>query len=194
MGTEWTFIDIIILIIIFISSILAMLRGFTREILAIFSWVAAISVAFFAWISDYTRNFSTDLIQPDWLAYTVLVGIIFIISLIISSFIASRLSKLILRSGIGSLDRILGLLFGGIRGYVLILAVYSLFTWAIPEDYPEQLKKSKSQPMLEASKNIIISNLLIDPSKVIDKLTLDIESIEDKINPNIDIPEEIEGN
>ena len=193
MGTELTFIDIIILIIIFISSILAMLRGFTREILAIFSWITALSVAFFAWVSDYTRNFATDLIKPDWLAYTILVGTIFIIALIISSFIASRLSKLILRSGIGSVDRILGLLFGATRGYILILAVYSLFTWAIPENYPDQLKKSKFQPVLESSQNIIKSNFLINPSKVIDKLTLDIENIEEKINPNVDPSEVIEG-
>jgi hypothetical protein len=69
-----------------------------------------------------------------------------------------------------------------------------LFTWAIPENYPEQLKKSKFQPMLESSKNIIKSNLLINPSKVIDKLSFDIETIEEKINPTIDPPEVIEGN
>jgi len=194
MGTELTFIDIIILIIIFISSILAMLRGFTREILAIFSWITALAAAYFAYKFDYTRNFVTDLIKPDWLAYIILVGIIFIITLIISSFIGSRLSKVILRSGIGSVDRILGLLFGAIRGYALILAVYSLFTWAIPENYPELLKKSKFQPILESSKNIIKSNLLNVPSKVIDKITLDIENIEEKINPSIDPPEVIEGN
>ena len=98
-----SFFDTILLLLLFLSSFFAMLRGFTRETLSILSWFIAAMASFIAYTNDQSRSFASGILQPDWLAYSLLVGIVFIVALIISAFISSKISKLVLKSNIGVL-------------------------------------------------------------------------------------------
>jgi membrane protein required for colicin V production len=157
-----------------------MLRGFTRETLSILSWVFATLASFIAYTNDQSRNFAEGLLQPDWLAYSILVGITFIVTLIVSAFISSKISKLVLKSNIGILDRIFGIFFGFIRGYFIIMLLFLAMTWLFDNNEPKWLKNSIFHDHLNDTKDRIFSYLPENPSQLIQIINFD--SIEENAN------------
>lgn len=182
-----SFFDTILLLLIFLSSFFAMLRGFTRETLSILSWFIAAIASFIAYTNDQLRSFVSNILQPDWLAYSLLVGIVFILALIISAFISSKVSKLVLKSNIGILDRIFGVIFGFIRGYLIIMLLFIGLTWLFEPNEPDWLSKSIFYEHLESSKDKIYSYLPDNPSAIMENINF--ENIEEKLNLNsIEVP------
>jgi len=182
-----SFFDTILLLLIFLSSFFAMLRGFTRETLSILSWFIAAVASFIAYTNDQSRSFVSNILQPDWLAYSLLVGVVFILALIISAFISSKLSKLVLKSNIGILDRIFGIFFGFTRGYLIIMLLFIGLTWLFEPNEPDWLSKSIFYEHLESSKNKIYSYLPDNPSAIMDNINF--KNIEEKLNlNNIEVP------
>jgi len=164
-----TWLDIIVLAFMLISGLLAMARGFSREVLSILSWVAAAAAALilFPRFQDQAR----EVITPTWLADIVLVVGIFVAVLIIVSFITIRTADRILDSRIGALDRSLGFLFGLARGLVLVVIGYLFFAWLVPaEDHPEWIREAKTMPLLDRTGAIILSVLPDDPEAMLSRI------------------------
>ena len=171
MDAPFTALDVIVFVIVLLSGILAMLRGFTREVLSILSWVVALGAAVFAYLNADLRGQMRGLVQPDWLADAVLVGTTFIVVLIIISFITVRLTDFILDSRVGAIDRTLGLLFGVARGLVLVAVAYLFFAWLVPsKQQPSWVLNAQARPYMEESRDILLSFLPEDPSDLIDRL------------------------
>ena len=164
-----------------------MLRGFTRETLSILSWFIAAMASFIAYTNDQSRSFASGILQPDWLAYSLLVGVVFVIALIISAFISSKISKFVLKSNIGILDRIFGICFGFIRGYLIIMLLFIGMTWLFEPNEPDWLSKSIFYDHLESSKEKIYSYLPENPGEIMDNINF--ENLEEKLNlNNIEVP------
>ena len=144
-----SYLDLGVVAIVLISAILAMLRGFTREVLAIASWILAAVAAF------YLRDFVTPFVKPyiskePW-ATIVAATAIFFVALIIVSIITVNLSDAILDSKVGALDRSLGFLFGVARGFVLCVIAYVFFSMLDPlEKQPVWMREAKSRPLLQS--------------------------------------------
>ncbi|MEL6946385.1 MAG: CvpA family protein, partial [Pseudomonadota bacterium] len=113
-----TLLDGILLVIVLISAILAMIRGFSREVLSIFSWVVAgvAALYFFQPLTPTTQSLAPDLFSNTLLANGVTALAIFLVALIIVSYLTMLLADKIGDSRIGVLDRTLGFLFGAARG------------------------------------------------------------------------------
>ena len=109
-----TILDLILLAVMLISGLLAMVRGFMREILSIAAWGAAALVTLYA----YSKLLPTakTYFNNDTVASIVVVAGVFVATLIVVSIITVRISDMILDSRIGALDRTLGFLFGLARG------------------------------------------------------------------------------
>ena len=141
-----TVLDLIVVVVILISAILAMVRGFIREVLSVASWVAAAAAAFFLYPS--LEPLVAPYIGSDTVAKIVAAGIIFLITLIIASFITMKISDFVIDSRVGAIDRAFGFIFGAVRG-VLILAVALLFfNWLAPNP-PAWIADARTKPMLE---------------------------------------------
>jgi membrane protein required for colicin V production len=125
MQTIPTFLDIGLLAIMLVSGLLAMVRGFMREILSIAAWGAAALASLYAYNSKLLP-WAQDTLKNDTLAKIAVVLGAFIVTLIVVSIITTRLSDKVLDSRIGALDRTLGFLFGLARG-LLIVAVALIF-------------------------------------------------------------------
>lgn len=161
--------DVILLAIALLSGLLAMLRGFTREVLSILSWVLAALAAF--WIYPIMRDQVREFVQPDWLADIVLVGGAFIVVLISVSVLTVRLTDMILDSPVGGIDRTLGFVFGFARGVVLVVVAYLFFAWLVPtKQQPEWVKNAQSLPFMVETGDFLMSFLPADPADLIDKL------------------------
>ncbi len=105
-----TILDLVLLGVMLISGLLAMVRGFMREILSIAAWGAAALVTLYAF-SKLLPTAKTYF-NNDTVATVVVVAGTFIGTLIVVSVITVRISDMILDSRIGALDRTLGFLFG----------------------------------------------------------------------------------
>ena len=130
-----TYLDAGLLAVCFISGLLAMYRGFAREMLSIVSWaVAAAAVLYFV---IFHKPFAQDMAQQMGtkvpVAQIVVGAVIFLIVLIIVHLITARLSDTILDSRIGMIDRVLGFLFGVLRGFILIVIPYMFYEAFFPD-------------------------------------------------------------
>ena len=161
-----TLLDLILLVVMLISGLLAMIRGFIREFLSITAWALAAVAAIYAFtklLPPLKPSFGNDLV-----ATAVVVGGAFLLTLLIVSVITVRISDMILDSRIGALDRTLGFVFGLARGLVIVVVAYLFFTWLVPDrTQPEWVLNAKSRVVLQGTGQWLMSMLPDDPESTI---------------------------
>ena len=143
-----TIFDGIVIGVTLFSAVLAMVRGFSREVLSIASWVGSVAAAYYLYplLVPYAQNYTTD----DRIAIAASAGIIFIVALILISFITSRIADFIIDSRIGALDRTLGFLFGAARGILLLVVAVAFWNWLVDvRSQPDWVRQAKSKPFLD---------------------------------------------
>jgi membrane protein required for colicin V production len=146
-------LDIALIVVMLISGLLAMVRGFMREVLSITAWVLAAGATLYAFPK----------LQPFALSYfggstvvasIAVVGGVFLVTLLIVSVLTIRVSDMVLDSRVGALDRTLGFLFGLGRGFIVVLVAFIFFTWLVAErSQPDWIKNAKSLTVLEKAKD-----------------------------------------
>ena len=160
MPISW--LDIILIVIMLVSGFLAMVRGFTREVLSIFSWaMAAVAALYFT--PRYSSLLAPYIDNPS-IAQIVFAAGVFLVTLIIVSLITFRISDKVLDSRVGALDRTLGFIFGLARGFLLVAIVFILFT-ALARDQPEWVRNARSYAILQRTQVAIESLLPMHPEQ-----------------------------
>jgi membrane protein required for colicin V production len=140
--------DGIVLGVALFSAVLAMVRGFSREVLSVVSWVGSAYAAYklYPLGLPYAKNF----IAEDKFAIIASAAAIFLIALIVISFITMRIADMIIDSRIGALDRTLGFIFGAARGILIIVVAVQFFNeWVPVEKHPAWIRDAKSKPFLD---------------------------------------------
>jgi len=118
--------DWILIAIIVISSVFGLLRGFVKELLSLACWVAAFFVA--RLFSFKLSNFMIDWIdQPQFRVIAAFV-ILFAITLVVGALINNVFSRLVSATGLTSTDRLFGMVFGIVRGGLLVIVMVSLLS------------------------------------------------------------------
>jgi membrane protein required for colicin V production len=146
-----TILDLSVIGIVLISALLAMLRGFTREVLAIASWALA-ALAAYAFYPMALPYASQVMPGNKTVAIAIAAGGIFLATLIVAYFLTAKLSDIILDSRIGALDRTLGFLFGAVRGFLLVVIAFVFMDWLIKKDQrPTWMREAKTLNLLESS-------------------------------------------
>ncbi|ABD87837.1 CvpA family protein [Rhodopseudomonas palustris] len=161
-----TILDLVLLAVMLISGLLAMVRGFMREILSIAAWGAAALVTLYAYqklLPTAKTYFSSDTV-----ASAVVIAGVFIGTLVIVSIITVRISDMILDSRIGALDRTLGFLFGLARGLLIVVVAYQFFIWLVPDKQrPDWVTAAKSRTVLQGTGDWLMALLPDDPENTI---------------------------
>ncbi len=154
-----TYLDAGLIAIAFISGLLAMYRGLTRELLSIVSWIiAALATLYF--VLNY-RQVAEDMAQqmsaPVTVAQIAIGAVIFLIVLIVVHLITSRISDAMLDSRVGMVDRILGFIFGAARGFLLVVIPYMFYAAFFPDEsthFP-WVRDAQSLPYIKSTGNSI---------------------------------------
>jgi membrane protein required for colicin V production len=143
-----TWLDILLLGVMLVSGLLAMIRGFMREILSITAWGAAAAATLLLYnklLPIAKANISSDLVATG-----AVIGGVFLLTLLIVSIITVKISDMILDSRVGALDRTLGFLFGLGRGLIIVVVAFLFFAWLVPAGkQPEGVRNAKSRVVLE---------------------------------------------
>ena len=164
-----TLLDVLLIIIMLVSAFLALMRGFTREVLSIASWAAAAVAALLAYGSNLRFTVRTEFSQPI-IGDAILVLGTFLLTLLIVGMITARISDAILDSRIGALDRSAGFLFGLFRGLVIVVIGYLFFNWLVQEDkQPAWVREARALPVLKSTGDWIKAQLPSDPEEAFSK-------------------------
>lgn len=145
-----TLLDVIVIAVMLLSALLAMVRGFTREVLSVVSWIAAAAATFYFFPMLQPWMHEQISIEPRIIVDVITGAVIFIGTLILVSLVTIRISDLVLDSRIGPLDRSLGFIYGAARGFVLAVIAFLFFGWLVPErSQPVWAQNAKSRVLLE---------------------------------------------
>jgi len=150
-----TLLDFILIAIMLLSGLLALMRGFTREVLSLVAWGLAAVAAYFAirqegllaWVSANVPYVA----EPPLNKIAVGAGT-FVVVLIILSIISVKVSDFVVDSAVGAFDRTLGSLFGVARGFVFVVIAYLFYGWLLPVDKQEPwVRNAYSLPMIKSA-------------------------------------------
>lgn len=146
--------DIVIILVVVLSGLLALARGFVKEVLGVAGWVGAAFATLYLFrpLSPYFRGF----IAIPWLADVAAGVVIFIVSLVVLSAFSHAIALRIHQSQFSALDKSLGLVFGLLRGAVVICIVYLFVAAVVPaEEYPPWVRQARTMPLVERGAQLI---------------------------------------
>ena len=148
-------VDLIYIIITFLSLIKCYKKGFVLSILSMAKWLLAyvITLIIFPRVKPYLK----DIIDNEYVLDIGLGITIFIIVIFLVLMVNKGISKAVSYSGIGSLDTVFGFFFGFVRAYIISLFIFSGIHIVYNYDkWPINLNKSYIFPYLEKGSNYLL--------------------------------------
>jgi len=174
--------DWFILIVLIASGIIAFARGFTKEFLSLFLWIAA----FIAAISlEYLATPKiNEFIGNEEISKIISYIVVFIIFIFIGGIVIKFISKLIKWSGASGFDRFLGVLFGLIRGLIVLFVIFLLLPSGLKTT--DLINNSKITPIIQKYAPEIEEYFrdLIDNRNVVEEALDIIEPIQNELIPD----------
>jgi len=127
-GVNW--FDVIFGIITIYCMIQCFSKGFSLSLISFMKWIFSTIITivlvpkFQPWVSDY--------IESEFVNNIGLGLIIFVCTLFIIIVAGKALSRAVTWTGVGSIDKTFGLLFGFFKGYIVSICLFSIFNWFYP--------------------------------------------------------------
>ena len=152
----FSFVDVVVVLIILVSTGYAVYRGFVSETLSIFAWAAAAfaTLYFGPWVAPLLHG----LISPNWLADIIGYAIVFVTVLIPLSFASHRFSQGVRGSPINALDQTMGGVFGVIRALALVGIMYLIYSAFVPvREQPRMVTNAWFLPVIQSSSEVLLS-------------------------------------
>ncbi len=145
--------DIIILIVVLLSSAVGMMRGLFKELLSLLIWFAAVMLALY--FSATVGDALSGQIADESVRTVVGFFVVFITVLVAGGILQALVKQLISSTGLTGTDRFLGFLFGSARGVlVCIVALIALKSFQLEADWWHQ---SRIIPELLAFEQDVLS-------------------------------------
>jgi len=122
--------DVIVGVIMIYSIIQCYSKGFSLSLISFMKWIFSTVITiilvpkFQPWVSDY--------IESEFINNVGIGIIIFICTLFLTIVVGKALSRAVTWTGVGSIDKTFGLLFGFFKGYVISICLFSIFNWFYP--------------------------------------------------------------
>jgi membrane protein required for colicin V production len=150
----FTAFDIAVLLIVGISGLLALVRGATREALTMAAWVGALVVAYYGF--GPIRELAQQTIEVRWIGDVVALVVVFVVPLVAFKTVASALSDHVAEGGFGLADRLVGMVFGVVRGAAIVCALYlGIGILVEPEQQPAWIRQAALLPYVQEGAGLL---------------------------------------
>jgi len=123
-------LDIFLILILIYNVVQCFLKGFSLSLISFMKWV--ISTVITIILVPKLQPIVSEYIQSEFINNLGLGIAIFILTLFITILIGKTLSKAVTWTGVGSIDKVFGFLFGFFKGYVVSVCLFSIFNWFYP--------------------------------------------------------------
>ena len=138
------FIDYILILIVGLSMVLSLWRGFVREIISLIGLVAAFLLA--GQFSGQAGEFISPWIDNPTVADITGFGLVFVTVMIVVGLLGALIRNLVDMAALTATDRTLGVFFGAARGTFLIALCFLVYTSYSKPDAGGWLKQSTLAP------------------------------------------------
>ena len=128
--TSINFFDIFVLIILSYNVVQCFFKGFSLSLISFSKWVLSTIVTII--LVPKLQPIASDYVQSEFINNIGLGIAIFIFTLFITIIIGKTLSKAVTWTGVGSIDKVFGFLFGFFKGYIVCVCLFSILNWFYP--------------------------------------------------------------
>ncbi|MCF6218838.1 MAG: CvpA family protein [Gammaproteobacteria bacterium] len=126
-------IDIAILVVLGISVTISLVRGFVRESLSLAGLVAAVAASFY--LSQPASQLLEGIVETPSLRLMIAVVVLFVVTLFAVAILNFFVVKLVKVTGLSGTDRMIGVIFGTLRGILVVTVLVVLASMTtLPED------------------------------------------------------------
>ena len=147
--------DIIVFLIISYSMIHCAAKGFMLSLLSFLKWILALIITII--LVPKLNPLIHDYIDSKFIGDIGLGIFIYIVSIFIIINLGKAISKVFTWSGLGSVDKTFGLIFGVFRGYIICVCIFSLLNWFYPyQKWPIEHKDSYSFELIYEGSSFLI--------------------------------------
>ena len=166
--------DLFFYIILLYSVIQCFLKGFSLSLISFMKWIFSTVVTII--LVPKFQPIVSDYIESEFINNIGLGATIFIFTLFLTILIGKSLSKAVTWTGVGSIDKVFGLLFGFFKGYVVSVCLFSIFNWFYPyQNWGISAENALSFNLINKGSEILIeefpsSDDFIDTKEKIEKI------------------------
>lgn len=180
-------LDVVILIIVLISALIALNRGLIKEVLSIIGWFLGIVAVIY--LLPYVQPLMEAHIESEIMAIVASAFTILIIFFVIWIYLTSIVIGKIRNSKLSGMDRVLGLFFGILRAFLLIILLNILVGWIIPPKTQPELFKQSKYFQLAGSFAEPIEKLI--PQSTRDKVHMQV-NVEKEVAPGVELDSDLD--
>ena len=150
-----TLFDYIYIVLTILFVIQGSLKGFVLSILSAAKWILAYIVTIY--LFPKAKPYVDDIIDNEYVLDIVLGAGIFVIIIFLILLINKALSKAVTYSGIGTIDKVFGFLFGFVKAYIVVVCLYTVANIIYNHDkWPINLDDSFSFTWVEKGSKYLI--------------------------------------
>ena len=156
----FTYVDAIVAAIVAVSAFLAYSRGLTREVLAIGGWIVAALLAFylapgFAPIVAEIPYLGPKLAESCLILMIASFSLIVAMGLLVMAVFTPIFASAVMESALGPIDRVLGFLFGILRGLLLVAVGYLIYVSFAGQESVPALENAWSRGIFEETAEMV---------------------------------------
>ena len=166
--------DTVVFFVVIYFIIQCFLKGFSLSFISFMKWILSVIITiilvpkFQPWVSEY--------IESDFINNIGLGAFIFIVSLFFTIVIGKSLSRAVTWTGMGSIDKSFGLIFGVFKGYVVSVCLFTILNWFYPyQNWGISVDKAFSYKIIKKGSEVLIEEFpnnkdIIDTKDKIEKI------------------------
>ena len=122
--------DVFVLLIFTYCVVQCFLKGFSLSLISFMKWVLSTVVTII--LVPKLQPSVSEYIESEFINNVGLCVAIFFFTLFLSILIGRTLGKAVTWTGVGSIDKTFGILFGVFKGYVVAVCIFSILNWFYP--------------------------------------------------------------
>jgi membrane protein required for colicin V production len=122
---DWAIIGIF-----FLSCLIGLLRGFVREALSLVIWIVAVLIA--KVFGGRLELLLVDHIETPSVRILTAYAVLFVVTLLLGAMLSYLIGALVRATGLSGTDRLLGMVFGAARAFIVVMALLILLPGFLP--------------------------------------------------------------